>query len=259
MTSISVVTVCFNSAKTIASTLRSVAAQSHGDREHIIIDGGSSDETLAIVRRHGAGVSRVISEPDRGVYDAMNKGVALANGDLVGFLNSDDCYADHEVLADVARAFAGSRVEFVYGDLDMIGRGNQLVRRWRTGELPRGRLTGMHIPHPVLWVRRDVLSQLSPPFDLNYPQAADVKQQLLLVNKLHARGAYVPRPLVRMRTGGISTAGLLTYVRGWRESARAYNEIHGGGGWRFAARKFSSKIQGLRFGRQVNPDAATAP
>ncbi len=214
---------------------------------------------MSIVWRYAASVSRAISEPDRGIYDAMNKGVSLASGDLVGFLNSDDCYADHDVLADVARAFVAGSVEFVYGDLDMIGRGNQLVRRWRTGVLPSGRLTGMHLPHPVLWVRRDILLRLSPPFDLNYPQAADVKQQLLLINKLHARGAYVPRPLVRMRTGGVSTAGFLTYVRGWRESARAYNEIHGGGGWWFAAKKFASKVQGLRWAREVAADSAAAP
>ncbi|HVP32977.1 MAG TPA: glycosyltransferase family 2 protein [Steroidobacteraceae bacterium] len=256
MTSISVVTVCFNSAKSIGATLRSVAGQSHTDREHIIVDGGSSDETMAIVRAQGG--TRSLSEPDRGIYDAMNKGVGLASGELIGFLNSDDCYSDSGVLADVASAHATTGADFVYGDLDMIGGDGVLVRRWRTGAIPARGLRGRQIPHPVLWVRRELLLRLSPPFDPSYRISADLKQQLLLINKMGARGTYVRRPLARMGMGGASTSALSSYLTGWRESARAYNEVFGGGGWWFTTRKVSSKLPGLRWGR-VAPNSTVAP
>lgn len=256
MTSISVVTVCFNSARTIAATLRSVAEQSHPQREHIIVDGASTDATMAIVRAHG--VTGAVSEPDRGIYDAMNKGVRLAGGELIGFLNSDDCYSDPEVLADVAKAHSTTTADFVYGDLDMIGESGRLIRRWRTGKIPAGGLNGRQIPHPVLWVRRDLLIRLSPPFDASYRISADLKQQLLLINKMGARGAYVSRSLVRMGIGGASTSAASSYLTGWRESARAYNEVFGAGGWWFTARKVSSKVPGLCWGRTAT-DSRVAP
>jgi hypothetical protein len=259
MASISIVTVCFNSAKTIAATLRSVDEQSHREREHIIVDGGSTDQTMAIVRRLGASVTRAICEPDSGIYDAMNKGVRLASGELVAFLNSDDSYADREVLVDVSQAYAATGADLVYGDLDMIGADGRLVRRWRTGEIPPRGLSGTQIPHPVLWVRRELLLQLSPPFDPSYRISADLKQQILLLNKLGARGAYVRRPLAHMRIGGASTSALSGYLTGWRESARAYNEIFGGGGWWFTAKKVSSKLPGLHWGRRVGVGSVVAP
>jgi glycosyltransferase len=257
MASISIVTVCFNSAATIAATLRSVADQSHPDREHIIVDGGSTDATMQIVRAQGGRV-RALSEADRGIYDAMNKGVRFASGELIGFLNSDDCYSDSQVLADVATAYTTAGADFVYGDLDMIGKDGRLVRRWRTGAIPAGGLRGRQIPHPVLWVRRELLQRLAPPFDPSYRISADLKQQLLLINKMGARGSYVRRPLARMGIGGASTSALSSYLTGWRESARAYNEVFGAGGWWFTARKVSSKLPGLRWGR-IASDSAVAP
>ena len=251
MTTISIVTVCFNSAKTITATLRSVAEQSHKEREHIVVDGGSTDQTMALVRAHGEHVTHAVSEPDRGIYDAMNKGVRLASGELIGFLNSDDCYSDSQVLSDVAKACTMTGAAFVYGDLDMIGQGGRVVRRWRTGEIGTGCLKGRQIPHPVLWVRREWMLRLSPPFDPSYRISADLKQQLMLINKMGARGTYVRRPLARMEMGGASTAAFSGYLTGWRETARAYNEIFGRGGWWFTARKVSSKLPSLRWGRSA--------
>jgi glycosyltransferase len=213
---------------------------------------------MSIVRSNGRCVTRIVSEPDRGIYDAMNKGVHLAGGELVGFLNSDDTYADARVLADVSEAYSKTSADFVYGDLDMIGEGGRVVRRWRTGEIPVDGLRGRQIPHPVLWVRRELLLRLSPPFDPGYRISADLKQQLLLINKMGARGAYVRRPLARMGIGGASTSALSGYLTGWRESARAYNEVFGGGGWWFTARKVSSKLPGLRWGR-IPSRPSTAP
>lgn len=243
---ISIVTVCFNSAATMGDTLQSVAAQSHSDIEHIVIDGASKDGTLEVIRRKGAHVSRLVSEPDKGIYDAMNKGAALATGEVVAFLNSDDCYVDGHVVAEVVAAFATSDCDYVYGDIHMISSTGRLVRDWQTGDVPPGGLTSTQIPHPALFVRRHSLISIVPPFDPSYRICADLKQQLILINKRRAKGVYLRRPLVSMRLGGASTGGLSNYIASWRESARAHNEALGGGGWRYTVKKVFSKLKGLR-------------
>jgi glycosyltransferase len=252
MTKISIITVSFNSAKTIAATLRSVATQSGVDREHIVVDGGSTDGTMEIVRQNGSHVARSVSEPDRGIYDAMNKGLAMSSGDLVGFLNSDDCYVDCTVLSDVAAAYEAGAADFVYGDLEMVNQEGRVIRYWKTGDISAEGLTRTQIPHPVLFVRRPLLRSISPAFDPSYRISGDLKQQLILINKMRARGIYVRRPLTRMSLGGASTAAFSGYLSGWRETARAYNEIFGRGGWWYTAKKVSSKIPSLRWTRPAS-------
>jgi glycosyltransferase involved in cell wall biosynthesis len=250
---ISIITASYNSAATIANTLRSVRSQKHEYCEHIIIDGASKDDTLAIVQHEGRHVARVVSEPDNGIYDAMNKGLALATGDLVGFLNSDDAYADEAVLSDVALCFAEGNVDYVYGDIQMLNEAGAVVRHWQTGHIPAEGLWNTQIPHPALFVKRSLLNALNPAFDPSYRISADLKQQLILINKLGARGAYIKRPLTLMSIGGTSTGGLRSYAAGWRESARAYNEVFGGGGWWYTFKKVASKVRGIRNIRQFNP------
>lgn len=250
---ISIVTVAFNAERTIANTLDSVAAQQHPDIEHIIIDGCSTDRTLEIVRFRGSHVSRVLSEPDDGIYDAMNKGLALATGDVVGFLNSDDTYADRAVISDVAWHFSNGSMDYVYGDIHMLDEAGEVVRHWQTGDIPVGGLRNTQIPHPALFVRRSLLDSLNPAFDPSYRISADLKQQLILINKLCARGGYIKRPLVFMSIGGASTAGLRSYAVGWQESIRAYNEVFGRGGWCYTFKKVASKVRGIRKLSQFNP------
>ncbi len=249
---VSIVTVAFNSERTIANTLDSVASQLHLDIEHIIIDGYSTDRTLEIVRCRGTHVSRVLSEPDNGIYDAMNKGLALATGDVVGFLNSDDAYADSTVISDVARSFSNSNVDYVYGDIQMLNEAGEVVRHWQTGAISVDGLRSTQIPHPALFVRRSLLDSLSPAFDPSYRISADLKQQLILINKLGARGVYIKRPLTLMSIGGASTGGLRSYAAGWQESIRAYNDVFGGGGWWYTFKKVASKVRGIRKLRQFN-------
>jgi glycosyltransferase len=246
MTKISVITVCFNSAATITGTLNSVASQTGVEYEHIVVDGASTDGTMSIVRAFGTSIARCISEPDRGIYDAMNKGLGLARGELVTFLNSDDRYTDPQVLADVVAAFESGDHGFVYGDLKMVNDQGQVVRHWKTGVIPDQGLSGTQIPHPTLFVCRGLLQSIEPAFDPSYRISADLKQQLILINRMGAKGAYVRRPLVLMSMGGTSTAGLSSYIAGWQESARAYNDVFGAGGWWFTARKVASKVSGLR-------------
>src|SRR5580698_7185701 len=198
MATISVVTVCYNSAKSIGDTLASVAAQRGANYEHIIVDGASTDGTMAIVRQHESTALRWISEADRGIYDAMNKGAAVARGDMIGFLNSDDRYADPQVLADVEAAYTNHGCDYVYGDLQMVDAQGRLARHWQTGIIPPAGLTGTQIPHPALFVSRRLLSEIKPPFDPSYRISADLKQQLIFVNKMRARGFYIRRPLTVM-------------------------------------------------------------
>jgi len=243
---ISVVTVCRNSAATIARTLASVAAQKGVTCEHVIIDGASTDETVAVVKSVSRHRVTLISEPDSGLYDAMNKGLKHATGEMVGFLNSDDIYVDDEVLADVARLLDQSGADFVYGDLVMVDRDGVVRRHWISGDLPPYGLGRNQLPHPALFIRRDVLKKINPPFDPTYAIAADLKQQLILTSQMRARGAYLRRPLVRMTLGGESTRNLKSYLRGWRESTRAYNEVFGHGGIWFTIRKVLAKLSGVR-------------
>jgi len=243
---LSIVTVALDSAATIGRTVESVASQAYGSIEHIIVDGGSTDDTLEVVRAASGGRCRIVSEPDAGIYDAMNKGFRLAQGEIVAFLNSDDVYADAEVARDVAAAFSDPAVDIVYGDLDMVDRHGALVRRWITGDVGARERVTEQIPHPAMFVRRAALERLPEPFDPSFRIAADLKQQLQLFNVLRVEARYLRRPLARMMVGGRSTAGLASYFAGWRESARAYDDVFGRLGWWYTMRKVASKFKGVR-------------
>ena len=176
----------------------------------------------------------------------MNKGLALATGEAVAFLNSDDKYADASVVTDVVATLESAACDFVYGDLHMVDEIGRVVRDWKTGQVAAHGLTSTQIPHPALFVRRAWLHRITPAFDPSYRIAADLKQQLILINQLHARGAYIQRPIVMMRMGGASTRNALSYLDGWKESARAYNEVLGRGGAWYTAKKVLSKVKGVR-------------
>ena len=244
MIQLSVITVCYNSADVLVDTLRSVSEQDYPEVEHLIVDGASQDNTRAVIRQAGQHVTQVVSEPDAGLYDAMNKGLRMARGDFVGFLNAGDVYLDHRVLSDIAQTAAKKENDFVYGDLYMVNAAGELVREWRVGPLSNQHFT--QIPHPTLFVRRILLNEIRPAFDVRYRIAADLKQQFLLYQN-GAKGLSVGRPLVQMCLGGVSTANPLSYASGWMESVQAYNDVFGRGGSWYVARKVLSKIAGLNF------------
>ncbi len=241
MPDFSIVTVCYNSAATVADTLRSVLEQSGVSVEHILKDAGSKDETIAIAARVNPAAVVEVSR-DRGVYDGMNQGFALATGDIVGFLNSDDYYAEPNVLQAVRDTFAATDCDIVYGDIAMINAAGQVVRSWISGEISSGSLNGKQLPHPALFVRRAALARLCQPFDPSYRISADYKQQLLLVEKAGLPTTYLRRTVTIMRTGGESTRNLKVVVQGWIECARAYREVHNRSGWLMVARKVFSKV-----------------
>jgi glycosyltransferase len=220
--------------------------QTYEEIEHIIIDGASSDGTLDIVNRYSPYISKIVSEADSGIYDAMNKGFSYATGDIIGYLNSDDHYLDENILAEVVSAFKLNQCDYVYGDVEMINSSGALVRHWVTGKISPGNLRGKQIPHPAFFAKKELLKKLSEVFDDSYRIAADLKQQLIIINKIKASGYYIPKPLVVMRLGGESTSSLFSYINGWIESRRAYNDVFGSGGTFFTLRKVLSKLKSIR-------------
>ena len=210
MVKISVITAVYNCQKTIAQAIESVLSQSYPEVESVVIDGASTDGTLAILESFRPRLGKLISEKDRGIYDALNKGIKESTGDIVGFLHSDDLYQDTHVLEKVARAFEDAEVDAVYGDLVYVKHEDikQVVRYWRSGAFSQGALSyGWMPPHPTFYVRRSVYEQLGG-FDTRYRIAADYDTVLRFLGTNKIKVAYVPEILVRMRVGGISNRSL---------------------------------------------------
>ena len=228
---ISLVTATYRCAPTIGGCLRSAAAQSHPDLEHVVVDGASPDGTLAEIERHRARLAVVVSETDRGLYDALNKGIARCSGDVVGFLHADDVFADEHALARVAAAFADPDVDACYGDLVYVAAEDtdRVIRYWRAGDYaPRRLRLGWMPPHPTFYVRRSLYERLGG-FDTGFRIAADYECMLRLLGAATGRVAYVPEVQVRMRVGGMSNRSIGNI---WRKSREDYRAIrrHGVGG-----------------------------
>ena len=242
---ISIITVSYNSAATIVETLKSVASQSHDAVEHIVVDGASKDDTLAVVREHGRHVAKVQSEPDRGIYDAMNKGVGLANGDVVGFLNADDHYAHDEVLANVARAFGDPRVGAVLGDVAFFRpeQPQRLTRHYRATRFAPKRLAwGWMPPHPALFVRSEIFQRVGP-FRTDYRIAGDFEWIVRAFGPSGIRHfRYLPDTMVLMRTGGISTGGWRSTLLLNREVMRACRSNGLSTSWPKLLSKYPAKL-----------------
>ena len=219
----SVITVSLNNAATIGDTLSSLAEQTWPEIEHIVIDGGSTDATLEIVRNRLKHTAHIVSEPDRGIYDAMNKGVAAATGDIIGFLNADDRYAHPDVLRDVADAMASGDVDAVFGDVAYFRSEdpNGVVRRYRSARFRPDRIAWGWMPaHPGLFVRREVFERVGP-FSTQFRIAGDFEWLARAFHDGSIRYRYLPEVLVRMRTGGISTGGWRNTILLNREVIRA--------------------------------------
>jgi glycosyltransferase involved in cell wall biosynthesis len=243
---ISIITVCFNSEKTIFRTIKSVMNQTYPNIEHIFVDGGSTDSTLKIIQSYNYKNKIVISEPDNGIYDAMNKGFYLSSGEVIAFLNSDDFYCYDNVISDIMESINNPYIDFVYGDINIINQNGKIVRFWCSGDLKSYGLDGRQLPHPAFFVKRNVLDLLNIPFDTSYHIAADLKQQLLIINKFSKKGFYFKKTLVMMMNGGKSTKNFRAYLSGWRECIRAYNEVFQFGGIFFTLRKIFFKIGHIR-------------
>lgn len=217
---ISIITVSFNAAHSIAQTLQSVAAQNYTDIEHIVIDGGSTDGTLDVIKQNGAHLAHVISEPDRGIYDAMNKGIRLATGDVVGMLNADDVYSDDGVLSQVAQVMERDSLDALYGDIEFFPAGDpsKTVRRYRSARFSPARIAWGWMPaHPTLFLRREVFDTYGL-YKPDFRIAGDYEFIARIFKAGTLRCRYLPEVLVRMSSGGVSTAG-------WRNTMRLNKEV----------------------------------
>ena len=225
------ITAVFNRVDTVGQALESVRAQRWGAVEHIVIDGSSTDGTLQVLESYRARLAVLVSERDSGIYDALNKGLARATGDVVGLMHSDDFYADDRVLERIALAFADPAVDGVYGDLDYVAKADpvRVIRRWRSGAYSRSRLAwGWMPPHPTLYLRRAVIERWGG-FDTGFQVAADYDAMLRYLGRGGIRLAYVPEVLVKMRVGGESNRSLSRILRKSREDYRALRNNDVGG------------------------------
>lgn len=229
---ITIITAVYNRERTIAAALASLHAQTHHNIEHIIIDGGSTDGTLAVLE---AAATRpqttLISEPDSGIYDALNKGLVRATGEVIGILHSDDLFADAAVLADVAQAFQQTPTDAVYGDLDYIANDGsaRIIRHWRSGDYSPTKLRrGWMPPHPALFVRKPVIDAHGG-YDTKLRIAADYDAILRWFTRARITPVYLPRVLVKMRVGGESNRSLERIVQKSREDLTALRRNNIGG------------------------------
>ncbi len=240
---ISVITAVYNNRTTIAAALDSALSQSHDEVELVVIDGGSTDGTLEVLRGYAGRIAVLVSEPDRGIYDALNKGLRLASGEVVGFLHSDDLFADGDVLGRMVRVFADDQVDAVYGDLLYVRKdaAHQVVRTWCAGEFVPAKLGwGWMPPHPTLYVRRAVYEEIGG-FDMSYRIAADYDWMLRFLARDKWRVGYIPEVLVKMRVGGASNRSLGNILRKSAEDYRAL-KANGVGGLSALAWKNLSKL-----------------
>ena len=204
MDKFSIITVTYNSATTIEATIKSVLGQSCPNVEYIIIDGGSTDGTLEVVDKYRSKISKVISEKDSGIYNAINKGIRLATGDIIGILNSDDLYASYDVLKKITEIMNKTGVDVCWGDLVCVGKNNpdRIKRYWRSSEYKEGKFRrGWMPPHPTFFVRREVYKKYGL-FNTDFKIAADYELMLRFLEKNKVRSYYIPETLVKMRVGG---------------------------------------------------------
>lgn len=235
---------CFNSAATIGQTISSVANQSHLDIEHIVVDGQSNDSTMQIVLSSPS-VSKHVSEPDSGIYDAMNKGIKLCTGDVIGILNADDFYADNQVLQKIVAVFQDASIDACYGDLLYVDQFNteKIIRYWRSSSYSPGKFKNGWMPaHPTFFVRRRFYEEFGQ-FDLSYKLAADFELLFRFIEIHRVRTKYLPDILVRMRMGGATNKSIGNIVNQNKEILRALKQYYGTASVsQFIASKFFNKL-----------------
>ena len=223
---ISVITVCYNSARTLERSLQSVAQQDWSEVEHIVIDGASTDGTREILERFRSRLAYLVSEPDNGIYDAMNKGLAQVTGDIVCFLNADDQYASTNVLSKVASRIGDQNLDALLGDVVFYHEENlsHTVRRYRSDRFSPARLAWGWMPaHPALFLRKEVVQRVGL-FKTDYRIAGDFEFIVRVFHGHEVRYQHIPDVLVHMQTGGASTGGLRAKIRLNQEVLRACRE-----------------------------------
>lgn len=217
---ISIITSTYNSEKTILDSLSSISQQSYKNIESIVVDGGSADRTLDIIKKMKY-VNHIISEPDKGIYDAFNKGLSIAKGDIIGFLNSDDTFYDDISLATIANAF-NPDVDCVFGNLDYVNDKGEIIRKWRSKPFVKGSfIKGWKPAHPTFYCKREVYERLGGYVD-TFRIAGDFELMLRYLEKNNVRTKFIDQTLIKMKTGGISNSGLQSKVLILKEELSAF-------------------------------------
>ena len=226
---ISIITVTFNSASTVRCTFESILSQTYTDIDYIVVDGGSQDGTTEIIKEYEprfGGRMHWISERDRGIYDAMNKGINMAKGDIIGILNSDDMFEDNSVLEDIAHTFTNTQTDAVFGNLVFVKEDdtNAIVRTWEGSEYKSGAfLKGWHPAHPTFYVRKEIYDRYGN-FDISFEVSADFELMLRFIEKERIRTQYINRYIVRMRIGGESTGSIAKIIKGNKNVLKAFKK-----------------------------------
>jgi len=242
---ISVITAVYNAKDTLADALDSILAQQYPDVELIVIDGASNDGTLDVLENYRDRIGILISEPDHGIYDALNKGIRHATGDVIGFLHADDLFADESVLLEVAAAFSEGHVDAVYGDLEYVRKSepDKVIRYWKSGAYSAAKLKhGWMPPHPTFYVRRSVYEQYGA-FDTSFRIAADYDCMLRFLCRAGTKAAYIPEVLVKMRLGGASNRSLSNIMQKSREDYIALRRNGVGGMYTLLAKNLGKVHQ----------------
>lgn len=225
---ISIITTTYNSASTIEQTIQSVLNQSYTNIEYIIVDGLSTDGTLDIINRYKSQISKIISEKDNGIYDALNKGIDLATGDVIGILHSDDFYMNSNVIENVANTFNQTKCDGLYANLYYVDKDNtnKIKRKWHSGNYSEGAfLNGWMPPHPTFFVKKEIYARLGK-FNLQFVTAADYELMLRFIHKNKIKLAYLNQFIVKMRMGGKSNDTVKSRVTANLDDRKAW-EVNG--------------------------------
>lgn len=221
---ISVITVCYNSADTIETAIQSVLSQDYPNTEYIIVDGKSTDNTPAIISNYGSRISKIISGKDNGIYDAVNKGIREATGDVAGVLHSDDFFAGSNVISLISERFSSGSVDGVFSDLQYVSKKNpaRIIRKWKAGTYLPGMFDkGWMPPHPTFYVKRNMFDQFGY-YNVGLKFAADYELMLRFIHKNKIRIEYIPEVLVKMRIGGKGNVTLMNRLRANAEDKKAW-------------------------------------
>ncbi len=224
MLKVSIITVCYNSAQTIENTIQSVVEQDYKNIEYIIVDGKSTDDTLKIIEKYKTNISKLFSEKDDGIYFAINKGIALATGDIVAIIHADDFYTTTTIISSVVKTFEEKQTDTVYGDLQYVDRidTSKVTRNWKSGEYKEGLFRkGWMPPHPAFFVKKYCYDKFGT-FSTTLKSAADYEMMLRLLEKYKCTTSYIPHVLVKMRVGGKSNVTIMNRIKANREDKNAW-------------------------------------
>ena len=213
---ISLITVTYNAQKTLGRCIESIVSQNYNNIEYIVVDGASTDGTLDILTQYKQHIDFFVSEPDSGIYDAMNKGIAMATGDVVGVLNADDFFTSSDILSNVALAFTEQRTDVIYGDLNYIKPLGKVARKWKAGKYKPGMFNwGWMPPHPTFYCKRILFEQYGL-YEPQFGTAADYELMLRFIHVHNASAYYINKVMVNMALGGVSNKNYGNRIAAWK-------------------------------------------